>query len=265
MPLPALVDSHCHLNFPSFDDDRAAVLERARDAGVSGIIVPAVDLRSCQEALKLAETYSSVYAAIGIHPNSSREYDSSSIATLRDLASHPRNVAIGEIGLDYYRQSSPKRVQQAALEKQLELAAELGLPVIIHNRDAAEDLMAILEDWAPTVPKGLSRRLGALHSFSASCDIAERALDLGFYLGFTGPITFKNSHALRDIARSAPPDRILVETDSPFLAPQQRRGKRNEPAYLGYICDKLAALHSVDRAQMARQTSSNAVELFALG
>lgn len=262
---PALIDTHCHLNFPSFDDDRAAVLARAEAAGVSGIIVPAVDLRSCRQALQLAETHSGLHAAIGIHPNSSAEFDGASIGALRDLASHRRVVAIGEIGLDYYRESSPKVAQQEALEKQLELAAELGLPVIIHNREAAEDLIAILEDWAPTVPEGLRRRLGALHSFSATYDVAERALELGFYIGFTGPITFKNADSLRDVARRLPLDRLLIETDSPFLAPQQRRGKRNEPAHLRYICAKLAALHGVDPAQMARRTTSNAAALFALG
>lgn len=262
---PALIDTHCHLNFPSFDDDRAAVLERAEAAGVSGIIVPAVDLRSCQQALQLAETHSGLHAAIGIHPNSSAEYDRASIGALRDMASHRRIVAIGEIGLDYYRESGPKVAQQAALEKQLELAAELELPVIIHNREAAADLMAILENWAPTVPESLKQRLGVLHSFSATYDIAERALELGFYIGFTGPITFKNADGLREIAKRVPLDRLLIETDSPFLAPQQRRGKRNEPAYLRYICEKLAALRGVDPAQMARVTTSNAVALFALG
>lgn len=262
---PALIDTHCHLNFPSFDDDRAAVLARAEAAGVSRIIVPAVDLRSCRQALQLAETHSGLHAAIGIHPNSSMEFDGASIGALRDMASHRRVVAIGEIGLDYYRESSPKRAQKAALEKQLELAAELELPVIIHNREAAADLMAILENWAPTVPESLRGRLGVLHSFSATYDIAERALELGFYIGFTGPVTFKNADSLRDVARRLPLDRLLIETDSPFLAPQQRRGKRNEPAYLRYVCEKLAALRGVNPAQMARGTTSNALALFALG
>ena len=183
---------------------------------------------------------------------------------MRELARRRRVVAIGEIGLDYYRERSPKRVQRAALEQQLELSAELCLPVIIHNREAGGDVMAILEDWAPTVPAVLAQRLGVMHSFSAAYDIAERALDLGFYLGFTGPITFKNADALRDIARRVPPDRLLVETDGPFLAPQQRRGKRNEPAFLRYINEGLAALHGIGPAQMARQTTDNATRLFAL-
>ena len=190
-------------------------------------------------------------------------------------------AAVGEIGLDYHWDKSPKPTQWRAFEAQLALACELELPLIIHNREgrvdtappgradrapsASADLLAILANWAPSAPCSRQSRLGVLHSFSASCEIAERALDLGFYLGFTGPVTFKNAEALRDIARRVPVDRIVIETDGPFLAPQQRRGKRNEPAYLRFINDKLAELHGIPPAEMARRTTGNAERLFALG
>lgn len=267
-----LVDTHCHLNFSSYDSDRAQVLERARAAGISRIIVPAIDLDSCQQALKLTASYQNIFASVGIHPNSSADFEDSTLERLRKLASNAKVVAVGEIGLDYHRDKSPKTRQWRAFESQLALASELELPVIIHNREgrvdtapsASNDLMAMLEEWAPGAPASLHGRPGVLHSFSASAEIAERALALGFYLGFTGPVTYKKADELRDIARRTPINRILVETDGPFLAPQQRRGKRNEPAYLQFINQKLAELHRVTPAEMARRTTCNAERLFTL-
>ncbi|MCY3915319.1 MAG: TatD family hydrolase [Chloroflexi bacterium] len=267
-----LVDSHCHLNFHRYDHDRAEVLRRAYKVGVKRIIIPAIDLDSCRQALELSATESSINAAVGIHPNSSGDFEASNIDELRRLAGNAKVVAVGEIGLDYHWDKSPKPQQWRAFEAQLALASQLELPVIIHNRDgragtapsASEDVLSILESWAPTVPAALRGRLGVLHSFSASGEIAQRALELGFYLGFTGPITFKKADALRDVARSIPIDRLLIETDGPFLAPQQRRGKRNEPAYVLYINAKLAELHDAPAEEMAQQTTSNAERLFAL-
>ncbi|MDE2750733.1 MAG: TatD family hydrolase [Chloroflexota bacterium] len=267
-----LVDTHCHLNFRGYDRDRPEVLQRARAAGVSRIIIPGIDLDSCKQALELAASHSGIFAAVGIHPNSSVDFAESALESLRMLAEDPKVVALGEIGLDYHWDKSPKANQWRAFERQLCLASSLELPVIIHNREgrvdtapsASHDLMALLEKWAPNTPASLKGRLGVLHSFSASADIAERALELGFYLGFTGPVTFKNAEDLREIARRAPVERLLVETDGPFLAPQQRRGKRNEPAYVRYINDKLAQLHGLRPEEMARRTSHNAERLFAL-
>lgn len=259
-----LVDTHCHLNFRSYDSDRAQVLQRARAAGVIRIVVPAIDLDSCQQALKLTASNHNIFAALGIHPNSSDGFVDGTLEPIRKLAGNAKVVAIGETGLDYHRDKSPKNRQWRAFESQLALASELELPVIIHNREASIDLMAMLENWAPGAPSSLHGRLGVLHSFSASGDIAERALALGFCLGFTGPITYKNADQLRDIARLTPISRILVETDGPFLAPQQRRGKRNEPACLLFINEKLAELHCVSPDEMARRTTSNAERLFAL-
>ena len=257
-----LVDTHCHLNFRSYDPDRAQVLQRARDAGINRVIVPAIDLDSCQQALKLTASNQNIFAAVGIHPNSSGGFVDSTLERVRKLAGKATVVAIGEIGLDYHWDKSPKPVQWRAFEAQLALASELELPVIIHNREASHDLMAMLKNWAPGAPASLLGRLGVLHSFSATGKIAERALALGFHLGFTGPITYKKADELREIARRTPISRILVETDGPFLAPQQRRGKRNEPAYLHFINQKLAALHGVTEYEMARQTTRNAERLF---
>lgn len=267
-----LVDTHCHLNFPRYNHDRAEVLRRACKAGVRRIIIPAIDLESCRQALALSAAESGIYAAVGIHPNSSGDFEESIIDELRRLAGKAKIVAVGEIGLDYHWDKSPKPRQWRAFESQLALAAQLELPVIIHSRNgrvdtaqsASEDLLSILDSWAPTAPAKLRGRLGVLHSFSASGQVAGRALELGFYLGFTGPITFKKADALRDVARSIPIDRLLIETDGPFLAPQQRRGKRNEPAYVRYINAKLAELHGAPVEEMARQTTSNAERLFAL-
>ena len=260
--LAPLVDTHCHLNFHRFDKDRAAVLKRAHEAGVERIIIPAIDLPSCAEALQLAEAQPGLYAAVGIHPNSSHNFDASSIDKLRELAAHPKVVAIGEIGLDYHWDKSPKPKQAAALKKQLQLASELALPVIIHNREASDDVIALLADWASSARS--RDRLGVLHSFSASASIAKRAIELGFYLGFSGPLTFKNASKLREVARATPIERLLVETDAPFLTPAPHRGKRNEPAWVRHINARLAALHGMTPEQMARQTTRNAERLFSL-
>ncbi len=275
-----LVDTHCHLNFPRYDHDRAEVLSRAFKAGVKRIIVPAIDLESCRQALELSANERGIYAAVGIHPNSSGDFDDAHLNVLRGMAGNSKVVAVGEIGLDYHWDKSPKPRQWRAFESQLDLASQQELPVIIHSREgrvdtappgrvdtapsASEDVLAILANWAPTAPAKLDGRLGVLHSFSSSSKIAGRALDLGFYLGFTGPVTFKKADALRDVARRIPIDRLLVETDGPFLAPQQRRGKRNEPAYVRFINAKLAELHGLPPEEMARQTTCNAERLFAL-
>ena len=258
MSAPRLIDTHCHLNFNRYDEDREDVLRRAREAGVDRIIIPAIDLESCKQALALADRHPGLDVAVGIHPNSCADFSTGALSELRSLSRQNQVIAIGEIGLDYYWDKCPPAKQRRALELQLELAAELQLPVILHNRESSDDLMAILEVWAPTVPPDLKGRLGVLHSFSASAEVAQRALELGFYLGFTGPITYKNADALRAIAAATPIDRILIETDGPFLAPQQRRGQRNEPN------ERLAQMKGLPIDDMARQTTLNAERLFAL-
>jgi TatD DNase family protein len=180
------------------------------------------------------------------------------------LAKELQIVAIGEIGLDYHWDKSPKEQQFGAFEKQLELAARLELPVVIHNREASEDVITILEHWVGDLPASLQERPGVLHSFSAPAEVAERALAAGFYLGFTGPITYKNADSLRHIAARVPLNRLLVETDGPFLTPVPHRGKRNEPAYIPFMVERLASLQQVSVEQMAAATTENAVRLFKL-
>ncbi len=259
-----LIDTHCHLNFERYNEDRPQVIQRAVDAGVTRMIVPAIDVSSSYEALQLATTYQGIFAAVGIHPNSSADFQAEILGPIEALAQEGEVVAIGEIGLDYYWDKSPKHKQRWALESQLELAAKLELPVIIHNREASEDVIDILEAWANTLPENLQGRAGVLHSFSASMAIAQRALAAGFYLGFTGPITFKKADELREIASQIPLDRILVETDGPFLTPHPYRGKRNEPAYIPYIVEQLAQLHGVSPDEMGQITTRNAERLFKL-
>jgi TatD DNase family protein len=254
-----LIDTHCHLDFERFDADRDAVLARARDAGVTRIVVPALDLENCRAVLHLAEKHDEVYAAVGVHPNSSAAWQDEWIETLRQLAQHPKVVAIGEIGLDYYWDKAPLDVQQQALAAQLALAAELELPVILHNRESSADLLALLA-MSPLMGRADP---GVLHSFSANWTTAEAALGMGYDLGFTGPVTYKKADELRAVAARVPAERILIETDAPFLAPHPHRGQRNEPAYVTAVAERLAALRGVEAAVFAAQTTRNAERLFA--
>lgn len=254
------IDTHCHLDVAQFAGDRAAMLARAAAAGVGQMVVPAIDLGNVTAVLHLATAHPPIYAAVGVHPNSTRDWQDSWLAEVRAAAAQAKVVAIGEIGLDYYWDKSPKEQQQAALAAQLALAAELNLPVIIHNREAAGDVIRLLADS----PLAGREAAGVLHSFSADWATAEAALELGFYLGFTGPVTFKKAEELREIVRQTPLDRMLIETDAPYLAPQPYRGKRNEPAYVTLVAEGIAAVKGVETAVIARHTTANARGLFRL-
>lgn len=259
-----LIDTHCHFDFDAFESDRAELLTAAAAQGVTRLINPAIDLETGERALKLAAHYDGIYATAGFHPNSTADYTPSLLAEIEAQAAQPKIVAIGEIGLDYHWDKSPKAQQWRAFEDQLALAARLGLPVIIHNREASEDVLSILSAWQPSLTPQQRERIGVLHSFSAPPEIAERALALGFYLGFTGPITYKKADDLREVAAHVPLDRLLIETDAPFLTPQQHRGARNTPAYVRYVAERLALLHNVPYAEMATITTRNAERLFNL-
>jgi len=253
-----LIDTHCHLDFDRFDADRDVVVQRAIDAGVTRIIIPALDLANCRTVLQLADRYEGVYAAVGIHPNSSADWQDSWVGVLRELAQHDRVVAIGEIGLDYYWDKSPQPTQHRAFGLQLELAAELDLPVIVHNRESDADVMRLLM----ASPLNGREIPGVLHSFAADWQTAVSALNMGFYLGFTGPVTFKKAEDLREIVAQAPLERLLVETDAPFLTPEPYRGRRNEPAYVAYVAERIAQIRGMETAVLAQQTTDNALRLF---
>jgi len=255
-----LIDSHCHLDFPQFNNDRQAVVQRAREAGVEIIINPGADLESSRRAVALAERYPEVYAAVGVHPHEAKTVTDEVIAELRALARHPKVVAIGEIGLDFYRNLSPRDVQRRAFRQQLALAAELGLPVIVHSREAHDDVMAILAENRESQATDL---WGVLHAFSGDRAMAERALEMGFCLGIAGPVTFRNAHRLRALVRELPLEALLLETDAPYLTPHPHRGERNEPARVALVAEAVAGLHGVTAEVVAQQTAANVRLLFS--
>jgi TatD DNase family protein len=270
-----LTDTHCHLYLDEFDSDLEAVLERAIQTGVGHIVIPGLDLPSSRVAITLAESHPMLFAAVGIHPSGVNTWDKSTKKELARLASEKSKVvAIGEIGLDYFWDSAPPTRQKNVLHTQLHLAAETGLPVILHMREAREarredcagDLLRILNEWVTGLHFGrnpLAERPGVLHSFSGSLETAQAAIELGFYLGVSGPVTFENASKRQAIISALPLERILIETDAPFLAPHPNRGKRNEPAYVRLIADKIALLHSCSLSKVATVTSENAARLFA--
>lgn len=264
-----LVDSHCHLDVEQFDADRAAVVDRARSAGLRLIVNPGIDLHHCRQAIALAEQYPEVYAAVGIHPNSSADFSAATLAEVRHLAQHPKVVAIGEIGLDYYWQKVAPAQQAYAFRSQLELAAELGLPVIIHNRDATEDTVTLLDAWAndnATRHSPLATRpfWGVLHAFGGELALAEQAFDWHFAVGLGGPITFRNAQRLQEVVAQLPLDRCLIETDAPYLTPHPHRGKRNEPAYVALVCAQMAHLQGQSQATVAQATTAVAYRFFGV-
>ncbi len=264
-----LVDSHCHVDVEQFDEDRAAVLARANMAGVRYIVNPGIDLMHCRQAIALAEAHEQVYAAVGIHPNSSGNVTSQTIDQLRAWAAHPKVVAIGEIGLDYYWDKVEPAQQARAFQQQLELAAEVGLPVIIHNRDATADTANILQAWSTDAvtrnsPLADKPFWGVLHAFGGAVTLAQQAYGWNFVLGLGGPVTFRNARRLHEVAPQLDLDRLMVETDAPYLTPHPRRGKRNEPAYVTLVCAQLAALRGQPAAEIAARTSAVATTFFGL-
>lgn len=261
---PRLTDSHCHLILPEFSADLERTLERARVAGIGTLIVPGIDLPTSRKAVTLAESSPGLFAAIGIHPHQSEAWSQTAGAELRELARSPAVKAIGEIGLDYYRDRAPRPAQRAALEAQLELADELGLPVIVHNRAAIEELLPVLIEWSGGLDPRLRSRAGVLHAFSGESEHAQTAIGSGFYIGVAGPLTYPNAHPLRELVQRVPLDRLLLETDSPYLPPQSHRGQRNEPAHLPEIATALAKLHSAEIEKVTQLTSQNAAVLFDL-
>jgi len=271
-----LIDSHCHLNFDKFADDLPDVLQRASNEGVQVYINPAIDMVTSQAIISMLDQIPNLYGAVGFHPNSAGEFDETALVELSRLAQHPKVISIGEIGLDYYWDKYPRPLQQQVFKQQLALARNLDLPVIIHQRDSAEDTMAILKDWAvgkitrnekreTKNKKPIPSHPGlVLHSFSGDVALAEEAVALGFYIGISGPLTFKNSRDLPEVVKAVPLDRLLVETDAPFLSPHPYRGKRNEPARVKLIAQKMADLKGISLTTMSHHLTENTIRLFRL-
>jgi TatD DNase family protein len=255
-----LVDTHCHLDWKAFDPDRVEVINRAMEAGVTRMITIGVDGPSSRRAIEIAEQHEAVYAAVGVHPNDCTNFDAALLHEIRSLAQHPKVVAIGEIGLDYYWQKVAHDTQARAFRAQLELAAEIDKPVIIHSREAAPDVVTMLEEFVQQ-----ARLTGTLHSYFDDLAVVQRVFTIGFYIGVTGPITFKKSDREREIVRQVPLDRVLLETDAPFLTPVPQRGKRNEPAYVRHVAETIALARGQSVDEVARQSTCNAEQLFGLG
>ncbi|MFQ5956743.1 MAG: TatD family hydrolase [Candidatus Brocadiales bacterium] len=254
-----LVDTHTHLNFPDYKKDSKEVINRAVSEGVERLIEVGTDVQSSKRALDLAQEYPLIYASVGIHPHDATSSTEKDWQEIKALAQGPKVVAIGETGLDYHYNYSTKEDQWHLFERHLELALELDLPVIIHNREATEDCLNILRKFSGRPLKG------TFHCFSGSKETAKECISMGFYISFAGTVTFPNAHRLREVVKSVPVERLLLETDSPFLAPQPRRGKRNEPAYLRYVLPVFARLYGLSEDDIARITTFNALGLFGLG
>jgi TatD DNase family protein len=254
---PMLVDSHCHLDFPDFAVELDAVVARARDAGIARIVTISTRVRRQSEVLTIAERFADVYCSIGTHPHYAHEELDVTAADLVARTRHPKVVALGEAGLDYHYDHSPRQAQECGFRTHISAARETALPLVIHSREADADTARILEEET-----GQGAFPAVLHCFTGGPDLARRAIALGLFISFTGILTFKNSTALRAIAAELPADRILVETDAPYLAPGPFRGKRNEPAYVVETAKVLAEARGVSFDEIARQTSENFYRLF---
>lgn len=253
-----LIDTHVHLNIEQFDEDREAVIARAKAAGVEKMVVVGFDHETIKKAIALAETYSFIYAAVGWHPVDAIDFTDNDLRWLEELAGHEKVVALGEMGLDYYWDKSPKDVQKDVFRKQIALAKKVKLPIIIHNREATDDVIQLLqEEQAEEVG-------GIMHCFAGEVEHVQPCLDMNFYISLGGPVTFKNAKAPKEVAKVVPGDRLLVETDCPFLAPHPHRGKRNEPVYVRLVAEEIASLRETTIEEIERTTTENAERLFGI-
>jgi TatD DNase family protein len=253
-----LFDTHAHLHFADFDGDREAVLARARGAGVRRMLTIGTEAPSSQAAIALAHREPGVWAAVGVHPHDAGDSDESSLAQVEELARDPQVVAVGEIGLDFFRNLSPRDAQERVFRRFLELARRLRKPAVVHCRDAHAETLAILAE------ERIGEVGGIMHCFSGDVDVARRCLDLGLLISLAGPVTYPNARALPDVARFVPGDRLVVETDCPYLPPQGYRGKRNEPAYLAVTAARVAELRGEPLEALADRTSDNARRLLGV-
>lgn len=253
-----VIDTHAHLNDPAFANELEDVIARAVNSNVSGIIVAAYDLASSYRAVELTKQHSHLWATVGIHPHDAPQATKASIAELRSMAKDPRVVAIGEIGLDYYWNTHPKELQQQAFCQQIELASDCSLPFVVHDRDAHGDVLAILKEHSP-FENGF-----VMHCYSGSLEFAAECVRLGGYISFAGPVTFRNASRLQEVAKAVPLERLLVETDCPYLAPHPHRGKRNEPMYVNLVAETIAHLRGSEPELIKEHTTHNAKQLFGI-
>jgi len=251
-----LIDSHAHLDDRAFDEDRAALVAKLHAEEI-GVVTVGADLASSREAVRLAGRHREVWATVGVHPHDAKTVTPAVLRELEELAQQPKVVAIGEIGLDYYRDLSPRDVQRKTFGEQLDLAKRLGLPIVVHNRESTDDLLAILR-------KAGSSHRGVVHSFLGDSELAQTFLDLGFCLGVGGPVTYPANSALRDAVRRLPLERILLETDCPYLTPVPHRGTRNEPGYVELVAAAIAALRGGTPGSIADAAARNTIDLFGL-
>jgi TatD DNase family protein len=253
------IDTHAHLFYPNFEGELDEIISRAKQNGIDYILVPATDIKTAERVIELTEIYDMVYGAVGVHPHDTKNWSSSFIPKIENLAKNKKIVAIGEIGLDYYYDFSPKEKQVDAFKAQIELALKLDLPVIIHNRDSDEDVMNIIRSYCGS---GLKAQF---HCFNGSLENAMELVGMNYMISFTGNITFKKSDELRRIVQHIPPENLLLETDSPFMTPVPHRGKRNEPSYVKYVAEQIAELHKLRLQDVAKITSFNAFRIFGIG
>ena len=253
-----LFDSHCHLEHQRFTEDLDAVLERMTEHGVERCLLAGSDMETSEQIVQMVTESPRIFGAVGIHPHEAKFFRPGDLDMLAEWLTLPRIVAVGEIGLDYYYDHSPREVQREAFVRQLHLAYERGVPAVFHVRDAHGDMMDILRARKGELPAGV------LHCYSGSVESAKTYLDMGFYLSFAGPVTFKNAKNLVDAAAYCPKDRLLIETDSPYLAPEPMRGKRNEPAFVRFVAEKLAEIRGVSRDELAEIATANTCKLFGI-
>ncbi|NLN41417.1 MAG: TatD family hydrolase [Clostridiales bacterium] len=253
-----LFDTHAHLDDKRFDDDRNELIRGLPERGVSRVITPGIDIDSSKKCVQLAEKYDIVYAGVGIHPHEASKVEEDYLDQLRTMAQNKKVVAIGEIGLDYYYDFSPRDIQKKRFIEQIELAAELKLPIIIHNRDSHEDMLNILREHKDLINGGV------MHCFSGSWEMAKIVLELGLYISLAGPVTFKNAKRPVEVAQNIPLDRLLIETDSPYLTPVPLRGKRNDPGHVALVAEKIAEIRGISAEEVGRITTENAIKLFKI-
>lgn len=252
-----MIDSHAHLDEERFDEDRDELIKSLKENAISYVINPSSDMETSRRVVELSNKYDNIFAAVGIHPHDAEGFKEEDLDELRELSKDERVVAIGEIGLDYYYDNSPREIQKEVFRKQLQLSHELDLPVIIHTRDAMGDTYDILKEFE-------GRVRGVMHCYTGSIEMAEKFMKLGFYISIAGPVTFKNAVNVREMAKQIPLERLLIETDSPYLAPVPNRGKRNDPTNVRYVADMLANLKEIQIDKIIEHSRENTVKLFSL-